>query len=134
MDIITKTLKIQSTNKFVIPKQIIEKLGITHKDSLMMTVGETEDEIHRFELRFNFSDKRNVYQPPLPLFHFSSTAHVSIRKGTGTNGSYSVIVPSQILVHHDFSIGDKVRWSLWLDDDDIVREVLIEYLPVGSVC
>lgn len=113
--------------RITVLKAVVDKLGLSTRDRICFTVGETLDGEHRLECRFNFADKREVRQPPLPVFESFTNTCMAIR--STTRRIHYVSISSRVLAHHVFHEGDKFKWLLVLDDDDVV-EARIEYIPV----
>lgn len=132
-DIIEGRSKISFTAtspRITVLKSIADILGLTTRDRICFTVGETLEGEHRLECRFNFADKRSVCQPPLPVFESFTNTCMAIRS-TARRIHY-ISISSRVLAHHVFHEGDKFRWLLVLDDDDVV-EARIDYLPVKVI-
>ena len=117
--------------RITVLKAVVDKLGLSTRDRICFVVGETLDGEHRLECRFNFADKRvDVSQPPLPVFHSFVNTCMAIRS-TARRIHY-ISISSRVLAHHVFHEGDKFRWLLVLDDDEVV-EARIDYLPVKVI-
>lgn len=113
--------------RITVLKAVVDKLRLSTRDRICFTVGETLDGEHRLECRFNFADKREVYQPPLPVFESFTNTCMAIR--STTRRIHYVSISSRVLAHHVFHEGDRFRWLLVLDDDGDVVEARIEYIP-----
>lgn len=116
--------------RITVLKSIVDVLGLSVRDRICFTVGETLDGEHRLECRFNFADKRSVYQPPLPAFKSSINTCMAIR--STVRSIHYISISSRVLAHHTFHEGDMFEWLLLLDDDEVV-EARINYLPVEDV-
>ena len=103
--------------RITVLKAVVDKLGLSTRDRICFTVGETVDGEHRLECRFNFADKKEVYQPPLPVFESFTNTCMAIR--STTRRIHYVSISSRVLAHHVFHEGDKFKWLLVLDDEFI---------------
>ena len=117
--------------RITVLKSIADILELTTRDRICFTVGETLDGEHKLECRFNFADKRDVYQPSLPVFESFTNTCMAIR--STTRQIHYISISSRVLAHHVFHEGDKFRWLLVLDDEDVVVEARIDYLPVKVI-
>ena len=117
--------------RITVLKAVVDALGLSTRDRICFVVGETLDGEHRLECRFNFADKKEVYQPPLPVFESFTNTCMAIRS-TARRIHY-VSISSRVLAHHVFHVGDRFRWTVLFDDDGDVVEARIEYLPVKVI-
>ena len=117
--------------RITVLKAVVDKLRLSTRDRICFTVGETLDGEHRLECRFNFADKREVYQPPLPVFESFTNTCMAIR--STTRRIHYVSISSRVLAHHVFHEGDRFRWTVLFDDDDDVVVASIDYLPVKVI-
>ena len=117
--------------RITVLKAVVDKLRLSTRDRICFTVGETLDGEHRLECRFNFADKREVYQPPLPVFESFTNTCMAIR--STTRRIHYVSISSRVLAHHVFHEGDRFRWTVLFDDDDNVVVASIDYLPVKVI-